>query len=300
MSRDRRAGFILSEEDLCALGREHVGRFHGVHIAPDIPPKKLQRAREEHRAHLPPGEPVAILFDATTLGGARDGFVVTPLRVCWKEFLEHPRQLTWEDLAGVDIFAEARHVSVAHGQLPAPWVQGGPDAVCDLLLALRKQRRGGMPYRDVAHAEAPITLAERILRAARRHLGERGWIHYRPSIPRRMLEAARAIHAGRIEDERDVLVLYDDTVFGSGADGLVLTERAVCWRSFLGDAEAIRWDDLDVTRIVVDGDLLYLDGERRVDLRMRPGMARLVARAVEDIAAEVERAIGEGVGAGAT
>lgn len=282
----RAAAFVIAEDVLCALAREHLAGLDAVFVAPDIPARKLRNAREEHALHLPAGEPIAVLFDATSFGSGRDGFVLTPLQICWKDFLEHPRRLLWADLAGASVFPAARHVELGHGKLPVPWIASGPDQVCALLLACRQRRRAGAPYRDVVLAPE-ITLADTIVRAARRHLGEREWVHYAPSIPPRMLDAARTVHAYHLAETDEPLVLYDDTVFGSGNDGLVLTERGLCWRGFLGAADAMPWAAIDPERIAIDGDLLFLEAERKIDLRMRPGMARLVAGALAEIAREV-------------
>jgi hypothetical protein len=142
------------------------------------------------------------------------------------------------------------------------------------------------------------TLADTIASAARRHLGERGWIHYRPSIPPTMLDAVRTVHARHLAPDDEALVLYDDTVFGSGNDGFILTERGLCWRGFLGPADAMPWSEVAPEHIALDGDLLFLEPERKIDLRMRPGMARLVANALAEIAREVGRVVAHRAGVG--
>jgi hypothetical protein len=293
----RAAPFVIAEDVLCALARQHLAGLDSVFVAPDIPPRKLRHAREEHALHLAADEPVAVLFDATSFGSGRDGFLLTPLQICWKDFLEHPRRLLWADLANASVFPAARHVDLGHGKLPVPWIEGGPDAVCALLLACRQQRRPGAPYRDVV---LPVerTLADTIASAARRHLGERGWIHYRPSIPPTMLDAVRTVHARHLAPDDEALVLYDDTVFGSGNDGFILTERGLCWRGFLGPADAMPWSEVAPEHIALDGDLLFLEPERKIDLRMRPGMARLVANALAEIAREVGRVVAHRAGVG--
>lgn len=281
---------VIPEDVLCALARDHLHGLDGVHVAPDIPSGKLERARAEHRLHLPAHEPVAVLFDATSLGSARDGFLLTPAQLCWKGFWEHARRILWEDLRGAPIAAGARDVELAHGHVPAPWTAAAPERVRDLLIACRDQRPLGTPYRNAAFDRAPVTLADAILRAARRHLGEREWVHYDPSIPPGMLAAVRTVHERLLEPHEDILVLYDDTVFGSGNDGLVFTERGVHWRGFLGRAEHVAWRDVVPDRIDVDGDLVSVlepsadAGDRRIDLRMRPGMGRIVAEAIAAVA----------------
>lgn len=286
---------MLAEDVILSLAREHLEGTVGVYLAPDIPARKLRRARAAHGQHLGAREPIVALFDATILGSGEDGFLATPERFCWKNLMEHPRAVRWSDLARTPVRALDRRVEIARGLVPAPWVHDGAERVRDFLIACgRRTRTTAAPYRDVVREREPRTLADRIVATARRALGELDWVHYRPSIPPKMLSAVRLIHAKNLAPGEEILVLYDDTVLGSGNDGLLLTERGVCWRNFWSTAEAIPWAEISPDLIAVDGDLLALDGDptkvsrSRIDLRMRPGMARAVAGVLREITLAVQ------------
>lgn len=290
MTEAREALVQLPEDVLLGFARQHLEGLSGVFLAPDIPPGKVRGARAAHGLHLRASEPIVVLFDDTMFGSARDGFVATPAQLCWKGFLSHPRRILWDDLAALQIYAEDRHVEIALGEVPAPWVEGGPERVRQFLVACRQYRRGAAaPYREPARVRETPTLAESIVRIARRSLGEREWVHYAPSIPDRMLAAVRTVHAPHLAEGEEVLVLYDDTLFGSGNDGWIVTEHRLCWRGFLGAPQAQRWSDLAPSVLGVDGDLLLLGEGMRIDLRLRPGMARLVADVLRQVAELVRR-----------
>jgi hypothetical protein len=282
---------VLAPDVLRALAREHLAGVDDVHVEPDIPPRKLRGARETHALHLLLEEPVVLLYDATFLGGAEHGFVVTPSRLCWKNYLDHPRSARWDDLAHVEISVRGSNIELGRGMLTAPVtdrVAGQVHAFLDA--CCRRTLAGAAPYRDLARGRGPTSFADVIVSAARRALGEVDWVHYAPSIPPRMIRAARIVHGEHLRPRETILVLYDDTVLGSGNDGVVLTEAGVRWRNFWSAAEALAWVDMEPERITVDRDQIFFDADgggderRRIDLRMRPGMASHVAGALREIA----------------
>jgi len=293
----REAIELLSRDLLLSLAHEHLDGLPNLSIAPDIAPRKLRRARSIHELHLGAGEPILVLFDSTVLGSGEDGFVATPSQICWKNFLEYPRRVRWDELAQTAVEAHGRHVEIARGQVEVPSIAGGPERVRAFLLACAVRAPvSATPYREPAQPRDVLTVEQLIVQTARRALGELSWVHYRPSIPPKMVAAARIVHERHLAASEDILVLYDDTLFGSGNDGVVLTERGLCWRNFWGAAESLAWSELDPDLVVADGDLLFLNGDpdaahsRKLDLRMRPGVARRVAGALQEIARAARQA----------
>jgi hypothetical protein len=282
---------LLPPDVLAAIAREHLAGVHDAHVAPDIPPRKLRGAREAHALALPPGEPIVVLYDSTLLGGGEDGFVATPARLCWKNHYAAPRSALWDELARVALEQRGTSIGLGRGALTAPVTSRAAERVLAFLQACcLRTAPASRPYRDLARPRDPSTFAALVVSAARGALGELEWVHYAPSIPPRMKKALRVVHERHLHPRDEILVLYDDTVFGSGTDGFLLTERGVHWHNFWGPADALAWIDMDPDRVVTDGDLLFVEGEpardneRHLDLRMRPGMARLVADALREIA----------------
>jgi TIR domain len=63
------------------------------------------------------------------------------------------------------------------------------------------------------------------------------------TIPPKKLNNAIATYASEVSPE-DVLLLYDDTVFGSAKDGFILTAEAVYWRNSDGHPDRLRYAEI--------------------------------------------------------
>jgi hypothetical protein len=94
------------------LAAQTVGGKDGIFVAPAIPPRKEKNVRALYAASLPADEPIAVLFDDTVFGAGDDGFIVTPARICWRNFGEEPKMIPWPEVASVG--------------LAEPVINGGP------------------------------------------------------------------------------------------------------------------------------------------------------------------------------
>ncbi|MEZ4411043.1 MAG: hypothetical protein R3A52_31870 [Polyangiales bacterium] len=118
------AAFDWSEDSVLALAKRHLGVGDSRYFSPHIPASKEKNAREMHKASLPEGERVLVLFDDTVFGAADDGFVLTTRRVCWHNILEDPYAVAWADLDPEDVRLDDDEVVVAHGTLQLTQVVG--------------------------------------------------------------------------------------------------------------------------------------------------------------------------------
>jgi hypothetical protein len=107
-------------------------------------------------------------------------------------------------------------------------------------------------------ARIPMT-DEGVLALLRVHFTGASSMHLCPSIPGRKEIVARAIHARHLPSEERVLALFDDTIFGSGDEGFLITSQRVCWKNpgTTGRPESIEWRH-------VDPDTMYADRGRIV------------------------------------
>lgn len=99
---------VADEEDLAREVRRHLGLNNALHYAPWIPPAKERAARREHAGHLAAEEPIVALHDDTVWGGAKNGFVITPRRICWKSAYEAPVSLAWHEVGEVHLARKDR------------------------------------------------------------------------------------------------------------------------------------------------------------------------------------------------
>ena len=71
-----------------------------IHLAPDIPAKKLANARKAY-AQTTPDEEVLALVDITVFGGAKDGMVLTDRRLYCHELMQEPASFDLHDIADI-------------------------------------------------------------------------------------------------------------------------------------------------------------------------------------------------------
>lgn len=130
-----------------------------------------------------------------------------------------------------------------------------------------------MPVLDqLAGDAARIQMTEEaILALLRQHFGVDDSLYLAPTIPPKRELGARLAHAAHLPANERILALYDDTVFGSGQDGFVVTAKRLCWKNIKGEARTIEWRFLDPESVVPNGfelsladSVIVISGERNV------------------------------------
>ena len=130
-----------------------------------------------------------------------------------------------------------------------------------------------MPVLDqLAGDAARIQMTEEaILALLRQHFGADDSLYLAPTIPPKRELGARLAHSAHLPANERVLALYDDTVFGTGEDGFVVTAQRLCWKNIKGEARSIEWRFLDPESVIPDrfklsvaDSLIEISGERNV------------------------------------
>jgi hypothetical protein len=258
----------MTTVDLAALARQRMGTRDPLYYAPEIPPSKARAARHTHAVHLPEPEALLVLYDGTLFGLSDEGFVVTPERLCWRNFLDAPKQIEWRELDAAAVVVEDGELRVCGGRLFL--LPSGPPAravaafLVDAARAVQASRAG--PYRQGMSPDGPPpsgSITERqLLLLARRRLGDMAWLYFSPSIPERKLSRVRRVHAAHLPDDERIVLVYDSTLFGSAEEGLCMTRNRVCWKNVFDRPDQRAFADLDPTRIDTHGETLVIDGAR--------------------------------------
>jgi hypothetical protein len=237
-----------------------MGDADSLYYAPLIPPAKEAAARRVHALHLPETEPILVLFDATLFGSATEGFVVTPHRFCWRNVLEHPRQIEWGAIEPREVTADGLTLLVSGGRiyLSGPVARGGAAFLIEMAKLHATAKAG--PYRLDAGALSESGPVARLVALARRHLGESEDIYYHPGIPTHKLATARAAHAAHLPAGEEVAVLQDDTLFGSAEDGFLITPTRLCWKALADEPRAAEWRAIDPSAIKPNGNVVEVAG----------------------------------------
>lgn len=86
-------------------------------LHPSIPPKKLGNVRQLHQAHLPADEEVLAIYDGTAFGSAKDGFIVTSRRICWKNQMEPVGFLEWPQVDEDEVYVDGNKLMLGNAKL---------------------------------------------------------------------------------------------------------------------------------------------------------------------------------------
>jgi hypothetical protein len=92
-----------------------------------------------------------------------------------------------------------------------------------------------------------------------------------PAIAGKKELGAREAHALHLPSDERVLMLYDDTIFGSGDEGFLVTAQRLCWKNAGEAPRMIEWSNLDPDamyadklRLVLPDGALEITGDVRV------------------------------------
>ncbi len=263
-------------EALLDLAWRRVGLVPEVFISPGVPSGKEAAVRDLHE--IPGDEPVLVVLDDTAFGGAKDGAVLTPERLCWRDMMAKAHQRLWTELTpdaveeadGGEVKVVGEPISmdlIPHEQRPriAAFLR---EVIAGEAPAPQHPFRAGrleLGYRD-GPVEARAVLEKQILELTQASLGDDECTHLHPEIPERKLRRAREAHAQVLRQEERLLVVHDATVFGSAEEGFALTGRRLCWKNLGEQARQIPWEYLPAEAIVRRGSSTILLGGCRMDL----------------------------------
>lgn len=73
-----------------------------------------------------------------------------------------------------------------------------------------------------------------------------------PAIPGKQELGARDAHAAHLPNDERVLMLYDDTIFGWGDEGFLVTAQRLCWKNPGDEPRMIPWASLDPDQMYAD------------------------------------------------
>ena len=107
----------MQEIDILALANRHMAGAENVYLAPHIPAKKEANARKVHASHIPPDDPILVLYDDTVFGSAKVGYLMTPRGLYWKNIMEKPCLVEWRYLDADAIVSDGKNVQLAGGQI---------------------------------------------------------------------------------------------------------------------------------------------------------------------------------------
>jgi len=108
-------------------------------------------------------------------------------------------------------------------------------------------------------ARIPMT-DEAVVALLRRHFTGVDSMYLCPNIPGKKEIVARGVHARHLPSGERVLALFDDTLFGDGDEGFLLTSQRLCWKNpgTTSRPQMIEWRHLDPDAMYADRTKLVL------------------------------------------
>jgi hypothetical protein len=195
-----------------------------VYFTPVIPPQKLQGAIAKYAPYVNPSD-VLMLYDGTVFGSAEDGFLITPGHLFAHESgSSQPLALAAQDINTVKVKKKSIVVNDYKISLSGADKIQSVMSVYGLVTGLLGWGGYGGPVPGplAPDSGAPVDLQslEASFRASKID-GDENY-YFWPNIPSDKLNNAIKKYA-QDANPSDVLVLYDDTVLGSGEQGFMLT-----------------------------------------------------------------------------
>lgn len=265
-----------SEERLLALLRASLPEHRQIFFAGDIPPDKHETVVRTYR--LFDEERVLALYDDTIFGSAEDGFVFTTGHFGFKELGQGPVLIDLRRLPRqqVELWQGALYIkrgklAISPGAAHERVVAGVHEALLGMMELLQQE--------PIPATVTPGLLRSpgELLRLLRAELPAHCDLYYRGRIPAGKLKTVT--HLYQLADPDEVLVLYDDTLFGSAAEGFLFTPTHFGFKELGSPPVLLALDALEREHVERDGQELRVKG-RRVEI---------TGATVADIADSVER-----------
>ncbi|MBW2526093.1 MAG: hypothetical protein JRI23_18070 [Deltaproteobacteria bacterium] len=217
------------------LLRDSLPGHDKIFLRGDIPPHKLETVVDTYG--LPDPASVLLIYDDTVFGSAEDGFVFTTECFGFKELGEGPVLLDLRSLSRRDVeldedglFVKRGRVTICAGGDQTAILEGLHRALSSMIDFVSASPRTQEPAAGQPRDEMDL------VRLLERDLPACGDLYWRGRIPRRKLGTVCKLYG--IADPQRVLVIYDDTLFGSAAEGFLFTATHF---GFKGIAEDPVW-----------------------------------------------------------
>ena len=213
-------------------------------LNPEIPEKKIQAARELHKDHLPEEELIVALYDDTLSGNATLGFVITDNRICWCNTLSRPEYLLWRRFCDSELSRNKNKVLLMGTEIDFVLKKELVEPMESFLTQVKQLPHPPLPGQELS------PLQEELIKLGLRHLKKSKNVYYHPHFDESKLKEFKKAVSKKVPIENEeILIYYDDTFFGSGDNGFVITENRIIWKNILTAPGAWKWYQIEAEKI---------------------------------------------------
>lgn len=215
-----------------------------IYIRPHIPAKQLSNAVGAYSVRVEPKE-VVVLIDDTAFGSGKDGILVCENRLVIREVFSSARAYEYDAIDSIS--CEGRRLFINEREA-YKLVQPDKHDLAEFFELMNQwlSRRGASGAQSrKPRAAAPLSgkanagMGEFLYDVGRKVISDK--VYVRPHIPAKKLQSAINAYGNGLSPE-DVIILVDDTAFGSAKDGILITDKSIYIKIFTESLRAYEWE----------------------------------------------------------
>lgn len=234
--------------------------YERIYIRPHIPAKQLSNAIGAYSVRVEPNEVVA-LIDDTAFGSGKDGILICENRLVMREVFSSARAYDYDAIDSINceggrLFINEReayklvqsdkHDLAEFFELMNQWISRRGAST-----AQSREPRASTP----AGCKTNAGMGEFLYDVGRKVVSDK--VYVRPHIPAKKLQSAVNAYGNGLSTE-DVIILVDDTAFGSAKDGILITDKSIYIKIFTEALRAYEWEAVE--SIDIEKRTIYING----------------------------------------
>lgn len=221
-----------------------------IFIYPRIPSKQLNNAIKAYNVSVDPKE-VVVLIDDTAFGSGKDGALICRNKLVIREMFGSARVYEYDAIDSVS--CNKRRLFINDREAYKFNIPDKDDLEVFFLLlnqwilTLDNAVKSSVPEKSLLESiEAGENFGQLIKNAGSKLVSNK--VYLRPHIPEKKLQYALNSYGSGISQE-DVIILVDDTLFGSGKDGILITDNSIYIKIFSESLRVYKWCEIESIRI---------------------------------------------------
>lgn len=234
--------------------------FERIYIRPHLPAKQLSNAVGAYSVRVDPKE-VIVLVDDTAFGSGKDGILICENRLVIREVFSSARAYDYDAIDSIS--CEGRRLFINEREA-YKLIQPDKHDLADFFELMNQwiSRRGASAVKSrESRTDAPVSgkantgMGEFLYDVGRKVVSDK--VYVRPHIPAKKLQSAINAYGNGLSPE-DVIILVDDTAFGSAKDGILITDKSIYIKIFTESLRAYEWEVVE--SIDIEKRTIYING----------------------------------------
>ncbi|WOD11555.1 hypothetical protein RPW65_01345 [Pseudomonas sp. NyZ704] len=230
-----------------------------IYIRPHIPAKQLSNAVGAYSVRVEPKE-VVVLIDDTAFGSGKDGILICENRLVIREMFSSARAYEYDAIESISCEARRLYINEREAyklNIPGKDELGAFFEMMNQWISLRGASSQSRENRATAPASsrAGAGMGEFLFEVGRKVISDK--VYVRPHIPAKKLQSAINAYGNGVSPE-EVIILVDDTAFGSAKDGILITDKSIYIKIFTEALRAYEWEAVE--SIDIEKKTIYVNG----------------------------------------